>query len=262
MSSGERIFLGIAIVWLGLWGMGSWLFFSGAASYDEEAERAAMPVTALEPGADVRIDGVVADVEDSVVAPLSLEPCAAARTNVYYRTQYADSKNQTRYVSELVTTLLSPRIASIRVGDEIVELPLQYWRPPTSRYADTTETFDALPARLPVADADLARARADNQGDPAGFLVEEWTMRGGEPLFVTGRLETRDGALSIVPGHGLDEVVLYRGTQADTVEHLRGEASGLRIAGSVFVGIAVMLVLPFGVHRVRARSRERRIEVG
>ena len=257
MSKGEGIFLGIAILWLGLWGMGSWMFFSGASSHAEEAERAAMPVTALEPGAEVRIDGVVADVEDSVVAPLSQKPCAAARTSVYYRTRHAGSGNETRHVSVLVTTLLVPRSVGIRVGNERVELPLEHWQPPTTRYADTTDTFDALPARFAVADADLARAKADNEGEPAGFMVDEWTLRGGEPLFVTGRLEARDGKLWVLPGRGLEKVVLYRGTQADVVEHLRGEATGLRIAGSVFAGLAVMLLLPFGLVRLR-RARPAR----
>ncbi|MBK6533542.1 MAG: hypothetical protein IPF99_29335 [Deltaproteobacteria bacterium] len=75
MTRGARIFLVLAVVWLGLWGMGSVLFFKGSRAQSAQAAQWALPATGLVRGADVRFEGVV-DGRNPVTAPLSQRPCA------------------------------------------------------------------------------------------------------------------------------------------------------------------------------------------
>lgn len=144
MPKGARTFLAIAVVWLGLWAMGSALLFRGARSHDGQGPQWAMPATGIVRGADVRFEGVV-DGRDPVRAPLSQRPCAGALTRVYYGTWYYDSLHKREQHAA--------RIA--------------------------TQGFAELPARLTVPAADVASARASARGDFTRFPADEWLLTGG-----------------------------------------------------------------------------------
>jgi hypothetical protein len=252
MSKGARIFLLVAVVWLGLWGMGSALFFQGSRSQSAQAAQWALPATGLVRGADVRFEGLV-DGRSLVTAPLAQRPCAAALTHVYYGTWYYDGQGKRQQSALRLATRRSPEAVGLLVGAERVELPLELWRPPPSKSADTHEGFAELPARLAVPAADVATARASARGTFTQFSVDEWRLTSGQRVFVVAHLEERDGRLRLSPHRGLGRVDLFRGSQADGVRDLQSGSSGLRIAGWIFVALAVLPLLGFAVVQLRRR---------
>ncbi len=109
-----------------------------------------------------------------------------------------------------------------------------------------------LPARLAVPAADVASARASARGTFTHFSADEWRLTGGERVFVVGHVEERDGG-GFAPHRGLGRVDVFRGSQADGVRDLRSGSSGLRIAGGIFVALAVLPLLGFAIVQLRRR---------
>jgi hypothetical protein len=72
-------------------------------------------------------------------------------------------------------------------------------------------------------------------------------------VFVVGHVEERDGRLGLAPHRGLRRVDLYRGSQAEAVRDLRGNSSGLRVAGGIFAVLAVLPLLGFAIVQLRKR---------
>ncbi|TAK31464.1 MAG: hypothetical protein EPO40_04770 [Myxococcaceae bacterium] len=252
MTRGARIFLVLAVVWLGLWGMGSVLFFKGSRAQSAQAAEWALPATGLVRGGDVRFEGVV-DGRNPVTAPLSQRPCAAALTHIYYGTWYYDGQGERQLGALRIATRRAPEAVGIVVGAERVDLPLDLWRPPTAKSADVSESFAELPARLAVPAADVASARASARGTFTHFSADEWRLSGGERVFVVGHVEERDGRLRLAPHRGLGRVDVFRGSQADGVRDLRSGSSGLRIAGGIFAALAVLPLLGFAIAQLRRR---------
>lgn len=254
MSRGARIFLVIAMVWLGLWAMGSALFFRGARSHDGRSAEWARPATGLVRGADVRFEGVV-DGSRLVTAPLSQRPCAAALTRAYYGTWYYDSQGETQQGAVRIASRTTPAAVVLLVGDERIELPLEHWQPPTARSADVSQSFAELPARLAVPAADVASARASARGTFTRFSADEWLLTGGQRVFVVGHAEERDGRLRLAPHRGLRRVDVYRGSQAEGVRDLQASSSGLRVAGAIFAVLSALPLVGFAIVQWRRRRR-------
>ncbi len=256
MSRGARIFLAVSIVWACLWGMGSYLFFRAARSGDREAERTALPATGLTPGADVRFDGVIDD-RSPVEAPLTQEKCAAARMSVYYVTWAYDGQQKPYRLSELVTTRDVPERVGVLAGQERVELPLEHWRPPPSKSSDDSRVMDSLPERLQIQAADVARAKAA-AGDRkfVEYAADEWRLKGGQPVFVQGHLESVANRLVLSPDSVLGKVAIFKGTQAEAVAAQQSGSSGLRTAGYVFIGLAALPIFVFSLYQtMRPKAR-------
>ena len=236
MSRGVGILLAVGLVWAALWGLGSWLFFKGADAADGAADRLAQPVTGPKEGGEVRLDAVVSG-NPPVIAPFSQQACAAAQTHLARVTSYRDTNNKVQRQSAHVATRLTPAAVTLVSAKERLTLPLQFWKPPASKSGDVTAALRDVPAALGVSDDELARATSGARGDFVQYTVDEWLLLDGQRLFVLGNL---DRQLNLSPAAGLDQVMLFRGSQAEAVEDQRQSSFGLRIAGFVFVGLAVV----------------------
>lgn len=250
MSNGAWILLVLSVVWLGLWMMGSYLFFRGADSYDTKASGAARPATGLQRGQDVRFEGII-EVEEPVTAPLSKQRVAAAITTVSAVSWYYDTQRKKQNSRMQLAKRLSPASVDIVVGDARIQFPLEHWTPPVSRSADFVQGVDEVPAHFGVSSEQLDAAMDENF---IHFRLEEWTLPVGQPVFVMGYLEEHDGRLRISPSHGTKVVELYRGSRADALKDHPGTSRGLRIAGYIFAGLAMAPLLVFGIVRLRRRN--------
>lgn len=256
MSTGARVFLVIALVWLGLWSMGSVLFFRGSASQAVEAEHVARPLTDLS-GPEVRVEGVVEPGAD-VIAPLSGEPCLAAIVNVVYVTRYEDSQDRTqRDGRHVATKRVGPGELGVRVGDEVLAVPLDRWQSSRSRWPTSSEYLQEVPDRLGVTEDEVERARAGARGTFEHFSVDETRFVAGTRVFVVGSLEPTEGWLRLEDDPVLGRVELYAGTQDELVQDLLGSSRGLRIAGWIFAALAGLPLLGLVIHQLRARAKAR-----
>jgi hypothetical protein len=147
-----------------------------------------------------------------------------------------------------------PPAIPIDAGGERVEVPVALWLPATSHLDEVDQMMNELPPGLHVPESEIVRARSELRGSPTGFEVMEWTLVSGTPLFVVGHLDAGDGPLRLGPHSTLGKVVLFRGTQAEYVEGLRGSSKGLRIAGYIFIGVgALPLVITLLIWTARRR---------
>lgn len=249
MSRGTGIVLGVGLVWAGLWGMGSWLFFRGADAAAGAAERLAQPITGPREGGEVRLDAVVSG-NPEVTAPYSRKACAAAQTQLARVTSYRDTNGKVQRQSAHVATRRTPAAVTLVSAKERLSLPLQFWKPPASKSGDVSAALDDIPAALGVSDDELARATSGARGDFVQYTVDEWLLLDGQRLFVLGTLDPKR---TLLPAPGLDEVMLFRGSQAEAVEDQRQSSFGLRIAGFVFVALAVVPPLVAGVLVLRRK---------
>jgi hypothetical protein len=254
MSKGLRIFLVVALLWLGLWVMGSVLFFRGARSQAADADHVSKPLTGPVRGADVRIEGTIEEGA-TIDAPLTGTKCVAALVKVFYVSEYEDSSDKTQRDSKLVDARhWGPSRIGIRAGDERLELPLEAWDPRSTSADDSSKTMYEVPPRFLVSAADIARARSSARGRFEHFVIDESRLVGGTPVFVVAHIADQPGPLELQPDPGLGRIEVHRGTQAELVSHLRGTSFGFRIAGWIFAAISIVPLIILGVLMVRSRS--------
>jgi len=227
MSKTLLIVLGIALLWLAAWVIAG--FFMREAGLEKLAvsDHLSSPATLLEPGADVRLEGTIVEAP-MAAAPFSGKPCLAAVTYISAFKDYRDSRNKPATESSHVATLrVGPPNIEIAVGDKRIELPLERWSP---EY-DAPQYMPALPPSLGVTEEQIAIAKGRLVNGFTGFSVSEGTIDAGTRVFVAGRLEDGDGPLRLEADRVLDRVELYRGTQKDLVNEMRGSGGGLSTAG-------------------------------
>lgn len=253
MSKGSRIFLVVAVLWAGLWVMGSVLFFRGARSQAADADYISAPLTGAVRGADIRIEGTIEDGA-TIEAPLTGTKCVAALVKVFYVSEYEDSSDKTQHDVKLVDARHwgASRIG-IRAGDERVELPLEAWEPRSTSADDSSQTMYEVPPRFLVSDADISRARSSARGRFEHFSVDESRLVGGTAVFVVAHIADRPGSLELEPDPQLGRIEIHRGTQAELVSQLRGTSFGFRIAGWIFAAVGIVPLIVFGILQLRSK---------
>ena len=244
MSKTKLILLSISLVWCVAWAIAGYAMHQAGVDRLAEADHVSTPATRLEPGADVRMEGTIVD-GPSTVAPYSQRPCLAAVTHIAAVSSYTNSSNKTAYDSRTVATLREgPANIEIAAGDARIELPLERWSPPR----DSIEEVDELPARLGVTPEQIARAKESARGQFLRFAIAESTIDAGTRVFVVGRLEDRAGPPRLEADRVLGRVELYRGSQAELEDELRGGGGGLRIAGWILgAGLGPLPLLVVGL---------------
>jgi hypothetical protein len=253
MSKGSRIFLVVALLWLGLWVMGSVLFFRGAKSHAAEADYVSAPLTGAVRGEDVRIEGTIEEAA-TIDAPLTGEKCVAALVKVFYVSEYEDSSDKTQHDAKLVAARhWGPSRIGIRAGDERLELPLEAWEPRSTSKDDSSKIVYEVPPHFLVSDADISRARSSARGRFEHFTIDESRLVGGTPVFVVARIADRPGPLELEPDPKLGRIEIHRGSQAELVAQLRGTSFGFRIAGWIFAAVGVVPLIIFGILQLRSQ---------
>lgn len=253
MSKGSRVFLVIALLWAGLWVMGSVLFFRGSRSQAEDADYVGQALTGPVRGGDVRIEGTIEEGA-TIDAPLTGAKCVAALVKVFYVSEYEDSDEKTEKEARLVGARhWGPSRVGIRADGERLELPLEAWEPRSTSTDDSAQTMYELPSHLLVSDSDIGRARSSARGRFLHFSVDEYRLVGGTPVFVVAHIADRPGALELEPDPKLGRIEVHRGTQDDLVGQLRGTSFGFRIAGWIFAVVSVLPLVVFGILQLRAK---------
>ena len=218
-----------------------------------KSEYLGKPLTGLERGADVRVEGIILEGK-SVPAPFSEKQCLAAVTNISVISRYYNSQNKVSTESETAATLrVGPPNIEIAVGDKRIELPLDQWSPKLY----TIVNLKTLPPRLGVTEEQIESAKEKLENDFTGFAVSESTLDAGTKVFVVGRLEDRDGPLRLEADRVLNRIELYHGTQAEFVNELGGSGGGLSIAGWILgAGLGPLPLVIIGlVLLVKRRKR-------
>ncbi|NUO48403.1 MAG: hypothetical protein HOV80_06055 [Polyangiaceae bacterium] len=253
MSKGSRIFLVVAFLWAGLWVMGSVLFFRGARTQAADADYVSKPLTEVERGSDVRIEGTIDDGA-TIDAPLTGTKCVAALVKVFYVSEYEDSSDKSQHDSKLVDARHwgASRIG-IRAGSERLELPLEAWEPRSTTADDSSQTMYEVPPRFLVSDADISRARSSARGRFEHFVIDESRLVGGTAVFVVAHIADRPGTLELEPDPALGRIEIHRGTQAELVSQLRGMSFGFRIAGWIFAAVSIVPLIIFGILQLRSK---------
>jgi hypothetical protein len=254
MSKTLLILLTLALVWLAAWGIAGYFFTQGAVDKLAQADYVSRPATRIEPGADVRVEGTVAD-GPSTEAPYSRRRCLAAVTDIAAVSSYRDSTNKTMRESQhIATRRVGPANIEIAVAGQLLQLPLERWTP----WHETVTEVDDLPPRLGVAADEIEKAKGRARGQFMGYSVAETTINSGTRVFVVGQLEDGgDGKLRLGVDRTLGRLELYQGTQKELVEELRGSATGLRIAGWIVgAGVGPLPLAVIGLVLL-ARSRKR-----
>jgi len=244
MSKGLTIVLGLALVWLTAWEIAGYFMRAAGTEKLAQAAHASTPATRLEPGADVRVEGTIAE-GPTTLAPSSQKPCLAAVTRVGVTAQYKDSQGKTQRSYELVALRrVGPANIEIAVGEKRLELPLELWFPHDVESREMAE----LPERFGVTPDEIASARQRLlHGPGGGFSVSEGTIDAGTQVFVVGTLEQRADVLRLAPDRVLERVLVYPGSQADYVNEVRGSGGGLRIAGWIFaLGVGPLPLMIIG----------------
>jgi hypothetical protein len=227
MSKTLAILLGLALVWLTAWTIAGYYMREAGSEKLAQSDYFSTPAARLEPGADVRVEGIIAE-GPPVAAPYSEKPCLAAVTYIDVVSRYRDSQNKdATESSNVVTRRVGPANIEIAVGDKLIELPLERWSPKQYSYA----SMSTLPPHLGVTAEQIAGAKERLRNDFTGFSVSESTIDAGTRVFVAGRLEDLDGVLRLEEDRALGRIELYPGSQADLVKELRGSGGGLRVAG-------------------------------
>jgi hypothetical protein len=253
VSRAARIFLAIAVLWAGLWAMGSAGFFHGARGFDAEAERVGAPLTGLGGANDARVEGVVGEGPE-VLGPLTQQPCAAAVATATRVTSWEDSQEKTQSQHRLVARRAVPAVVTVVVNNAPVEVPIAAWVPPPSKSGDTVQAAQELPAALQVTEAELSQSTDGARGVFAQFTLEEWRLMKGERVTLLGRFQEREGGVLVLTPSQSGKTELMRGSQAEVVAAFRDHARGLRIAGVVFAVLAISPLLGFAVVMRRRRS--------
>jgi hypothetical protein len=253
MSKTIAILLAIALFWATAWAIAGYFMGQAGVELLAQAEHVSTPATSVQRGAEVRVEGTIAD-GPSVVAPFSEKPCLAALTNISLVSHYRDIHDKPATDSRSVgVRRVGPAELGITVGDARLALPLELWVPNESK----SEHVDAPPARLRVTEEEIAAARERLHAGSTRFVVSESTIDAGTRVFVVGRLEDRDGALRLEADPVLGHVELFPGTQDELVRKLRGSGGGLRIAGWILgAGVGPLPLAILGlVLLVRWRKR-------
>ena len=149
-----------------------------------------------------------------------------------------------------------PHGDEIDTGGERIALPRAHWTPQAEQTSSsTTKTLDPRWSITPE-EIEAARARpATPSSRFIGYGVSEWVLTAGMNVFIAGHLEADASPHApprLVPASGQSKVIVFLGTQAEFVASLRGGASGLRIAGSIFV---VLALAPLAIWVLIARRR-------
>ena len=252
-----KVFGIIGLVWMALFLMGSVLFFRGASSESVEAASMALPLTPASPGTDVRLEGTVAPSPD-VTSPVSQRPCVAAMASFSYVRSYTDSGGHPQTDWQFIASrAVGPDPIPIDTGGERIALPRAHWTlhaPVGQLSSSTTQTLDPRWSLAPD-EIEAARVRGRSSGRFIGYGVSEWVLTAGQNVFIAGHLEADASPHApprLVPATGQGEVMVFLGTQAELVASLRGGSSGLRIAGSIFV---VLALVPLAIWVLIARRR-------
>ena len=261
MSKGLTIVLGLALVWFSAWQIAGYFMREAGTEKLAQAEHVSTPATRLEPGADVRVEAIIAE-GPTTKAPFSETPCLAAVTRIGIAASYTDSQGKRAESYEPVTTRSAgPANIGIAVGDERLELPLELWLP----HHMQTHSMGQLPERLGVTAQEIASAEARLLHGPSNrFWVDEATIDAGTQVFVVGTLENGADALRLAPDRVLDRVLVHPGTQADYVAKVRGSGGGLRVAGWIFsLGLGPLPLIVIGaVLLLRSRAEASPANVG
>ena len=238
------VILGIALLWLAAWLIAGYYMREAGLEKLAVSEHLNSPAALLEPGADVRVEGTIAEAP-MVAASFSGKQCLAAVTYISAYSDYRDSRNKPATESSHVATLRAgPANIEIVVGDKRIQLPLERW---SAKYG-ASERMPILPTHLGVTDEQIAVAKGRLQNSFTGFSVSEGTIDAGTRVFVAGRLENGDGPLRLGPDRVLDRVELYPGTQEDLVKEMRGSGGGLSIAGWILgAGVGPLPLVVIGV---------------
>jgi hypothetical protein len=257
MSKTVYIVVGIALVWLAAWAIAGYYMREAGLEKLAASEYLSSPATLLEPGADVRAEGTIAEAP-AAAAPFSGERCLAAVTYISAFKDYRDMRNKPATESSHVATLrVGPANMEITVGDKLIQLPLERWSP---KYGPP-EQMPTLPPHLGVTEEQIAIAKGRLQHGFTGFSVSEATIDAGTRVFVAGRLENGDGPLRLGADRVLDRIELYPGTQEDLVKEMRGGGGGLSIAGWILgAGLGPLPLAVIGL--VLLVTRRKRSDAG
>ncbi len=255
MTKTIAILLGIASVWAIAWGLGGYGMYAAGREKLAQSDHVSTLATALDRGAEVRFEGVIAEAP-KVKAPFSEQDCLAAYTYVAIRGSYRDSQDRIVHTSSAIkTSRVGPVTIGIMLGDKRVELPLDRWMPSEET---TSEGLREIPPRLGVTQAEIADAKAKLRGDPGMFYVSESTLDAGQRFFVVGKLEDHEGPPRLEPDPTFERVVLFPGSHEAYIEKLRGSGGWLKIAAWILgAGVGPLPLVIIGiVLLVRLRKRE------
>jgi hypothetical protein len=251
-------FMMIPVVWLIAFSAASVATYREAKSSEAELAVLGAPVTKLEAGTTVRVEGRVAP-GPKALSPYRQTECVAAHTEVFCVTE-GENEDGTYYTYESVWIGRSGASAiGIEVDGVTAELPLSLWTP--SKYGPKAErsSVDKKPAHvdMPAETVDRARQEAGKYFD--SFALSETLLTAGATVFVVGRLEAADaaiGSLRFSPDPGLERIEVYPGTQQQLVAHIHGDASSYRTMTWVFAGVASIPVWIIGLIALLRRRRK------
>lgn len=255
MTKTLGILLGLALVWLTAWTIAGYAMHSAGSEKLALVEHISAPATRLERGAEVRVEGTIADAPP-VTAPYSEKPCLAALTSVSIDSQYRDIHDKPAYDSSLIATRrVGPANIAITVDEMRLELPLERWTPRDAH----VERMNELPPRLGISREQIDRADAQLHAGSKRFSVGESTLDAGTRVFVVARIEDRDGPLRLEADPLLARVELFVGTQRAYIEQMRGSGGGLQVAGWILgAGVGPLPLALIGLVLLVRRRRPAR----
>lgn len=247
----------LALVWLVGWSLAAQGFWGASRGHDAEADRLGMPLTDVEPGADVRVEARVGR-GPRTESPFSKREGVAILQRVVYVTSYLDSQDKTAWDSARISSrILGPKEVWLDVSTQHFVLPMDLFEPDWRTWPSSSKQLTSLPAELQVSPDDVERAKQRCRGKFDHFTVDEWVIEEGRELFVVGHLSARDphGTMFLEPDPVLKHIEIIPGTQAAAVVRRRGSASGLRIAGFLVQGLGLLPALIIGILALRSRRR-------
>lgn len=253
MTKTVAILLGLALVWAAAWTIAGYAMHSAGSEKLAQAEHLRTPATRLERGAEVRLEGTIAE-GPKTRAPYSEKECLAGYVYVAVWGSYQDAQNRTVHSSSPVAVRrVGPKTIGIMVGDSRLELPLERWAPNET----TTEAVKELPSRLGISQAEVDDAMAKLRGSGGRIMVSEGILDAGTRFFVVGRLEDREGPLQLEPDPRFPNVVLFAGTREQYIEQLGSSGGGLQTAGWILgAGLGPLPLWVLGlVQWLRSRRR-------
>ncbi len=247
----------LPLVWLVAWSLAARAFWGASRDQNAEADRIGMPLTDVEPGADVRVEARVGR-GPRTESPFSKREGVAILQRVAYVTSYIDSQDKTAWDSARISSrILGPKEVWLDVSTQHFVLPMDLFEPDWRTWPSLSKQLSSLPAELQVSPDDVERAKERCRGKFDHFTVDEWVIEEGRELFVVGHLSARDphGTMFLEPDPVLKHIELIPGKQADAVVKRRGSSRGLRVAGWIVLGLGFLPTLILTVLLVRSRLR-------
>ncbi|MFT5681625.1 MAG: hypothetical protein ACI8RZ_002531 [Myxococcota bacterium] len=235
---------GIAILWFLIWGASFVGFQFGSRAKKAEVEYFAQPLTGLEPGGTLRVEGRLAPAPE-VVSPYSGAIGAAVYVDYSLAYSATDSQGNSYYNHyNLGPLVLAEESVRIAVGRDTIVLPRDRWTPHETSWHAVSSTTQEAPEALQASPEQLAEAEETLSGTLWGYQVQETVLALEAEVFIIGRLEAAapSGDLRIAADPELGRVEVYPGTQADLVAFLGSESRGLFWASFAFLGLALIAI--------------------